>query len=104
MIHYEANPNEKPSLRQVLLSSPVSMLKGLHAFKIEVADAEIETLGSWLTNVMVGFTVLVMVTGYTAAVTTQRESSSTITGIQDGVRRGHRFCALSLRRHWWAPT
>ncbi|KAL3907396.1 MAG: hypothetical protein SGPRY_010185, partial [Prymnesium sp.] len=99
VIHYEANPNEKPSLRQFLLSSPVSMLKGLHAFNIgEVADAEIGTSGSWLTNVMVGFTVLVMVTGYTAAVTTQliQRESSTITGIQDGIRRGHRFCVHTV--------
>ena len=55
----------------VVSELPGAMLRGLNAIAIgEVPGQERQTSGSWLTGLFLGFTFQVLVTGYTAVVTT----------------------------------
>ena len=45
----------------------IGFLKGINAFNaLEVLDVQRRTSGSWITTIMLGFPVLVLITGYTA--------------------------------------
>ena len=75
-----------------------SIFKGMHAFTQGEVDVENRTSGSWLTQFFVGFTVLVMTTGYTALVTTQlvQESNNRVTSMDHAIDLGMSFCAQDI--------
>ena len=76
----------------------VAILKGVHAFSQGEVAVDVKTSGVWLTQFVLGFTVLVMVTGYTALVTTQllQASASRISSMEQAVNMGMTFCAQNI--------
>ena len=57
------------------------------------------TSGSWITAFAVGFSVLVLSTGYTAVVTTSliEQSRTDIRSFAEGIDRGYSFCTVRAR-------
>jgi len=75
---------------------PTAVLRGLNAYNLgEVPEVRLSTSGSWLTAFFVGFTFQVLITGYTAVVTTtlMEQGATEITTLRDGMDRGFTFCA-----------
>ena len=75
---------------------PLAVLKGLNSFTaFEVLDVPRKTSGSWLTTLSLGFTVLVLTTGYTAVVTTtlMQQSQVGVTDMEGAIKNGYSFCA-----------
>merc|ERR1719484_321326 len=75
-----------------------SIFRGMQAFSQGQVDVETKTTGSWMTQFFVGFTTLVMVTAYTALVTTQLVSASVnrINSMEKAVDLGLTFCAADI--------
>ena len=76
---------------------PESALRGLTAFIGEfgvLLEGEQKTSGSWLTTLLLGFTFMVLNTGYTAAVTTRLfyTSTTTVTNLEEAINSNYRFC------------
>ncbi len=78
---------------------PSAALRGINAFNLsEVPGLEPTTLGAWLTTFALGFTTMVLVTGYTAVVTTtlMQQSAVQINNLEDAIRQGARVCAHTV--------
>ena len=76
-------------------SLPSSLLQGWQGFtQGEVNGVEYRTSGSWLTAFALAFTSMILITGYTAVVTTTLLTSSNvdILSLDDGVSKGATFC------------
>jgi len=70
-------------------------LKGLNAFNTgEVVEVPRRSSGSWLTSLALGFTVLVLVTGYTSVITVtlMQNTQITVSSIDDAIFNGYTFC------------
>jgi hypothetical protein len=59
-----------------------------------VPETELRTSGSWLTSFFVGFTFMVLNTGYTAVVTTQllEKNSAAVNSLQDAISQSRLLC------------
>lgn len=75
---------------------PMAMLKGITAFNLnEVAEVPRKTSGSWLTTFALGFSTIVLLTGYTAVVTGTLllEAQTGASSVDEAIRKGYTFCA-----------
>lgn len=90
------------SLFDCLRSVPSNILKGWNAlFTGGAIDIEITNVGGSLTSVVVGFSIMVMITGYTAVVTTGMVSAkaSSVTNIEQAIRRELRVCSDPILKY-----
>ena len=94
MVHQ--NGEHAISCWKFCLLLPSSILKGWHSmFTSETTGVEVTTIGGWLTALALGFSVLVLFTGYTAVVTTDLMTAKqgSIQNLEEGIQRGFRFCS-----------
>ena len=85
------------SLWEFVNQVPTAMLKGINSFNGsgEVFDVERKTSGSWITTVALGFTVLVLLTAYSAVITVTlvEQSFAAVNSLEEAIRAGMSICA-----------
>ncbi|KAL1508657.1 hypothetical protein AB1Y20_004753 [Prymnesium parvum] len=99
-LNWEADPERKLSRGERCISIPVWILKGFNAFGTggEIKGVNIKTAGGWMTSVALGFSCLVMVTGYNAVVVSElvEQRTGRVQSLEEGISRGYRFCVHTV--------
>ena len=94
-LEYESDETSRSTWDFCTRRAPLGMIKGWHGYTVGDISVEHQTSGSWLTAVGVGFSVLVLLTGYSAVVTTSllTKSRVEIRTLEEGIAKGYNFCA-----------
>jgi len=79
---------------------PIGALQGVCAYNTGEVDVPIKSSGSWMTVFFLGFTFQVLITGYTAIVTTTLISQGTteVKTFEEAIDKGYRICADTVIR------
>jgi len=91
------NKPEEESAWDFFLRLPFAYFDGVNAYNSGGLEGEKRTSGSWVINIFVGFTVMVLGTGYGAVVTSTliSESATAVSNLDEAIAAGYTFCCNS---------